>query len=513
MKKLYVGESRKELERLLGMDVERLPCMDSAVLSLSWEEDLKGLYVIKTDTAQSIRQLAEQAELVEAEGEGLGRLKEKIVFWDQFLRKEKAAQKNSGFQELCSCLDSQSFTGVLLMDLRGSLKKPEAAGASLLLKDAEFKAPFVQWSAVDFPEGKPVFGNSICKGVLSLCRSIGLPAFTMTRTDVFFRQGEISFSAAVCQVGIGTLFSAEVLEDRIVELYGGYASAGTNGENCAGQYRMVLMGEGRLVLSGSAIQSVWIKTAEALLEFDGNKITLTVKLGGSLCFSVLGDGFDPFSYGSESGEGLPFTNLELKYTIRDKKLEESKESCGMLALDGGKAVCRKGSFGAGFTFQQVSFLCHEQAEDPKQAGFCKITVPYGQKELPKSWYGLVFCMEMMQEVQLELLFAFGTAEGKEPLCVYAGARLKTFGTGGGFGITVGGLFRIGFQSICVTAGDSGAWQIRMKGLSVGMFRLSFPNAGCDIVLMSGKGEDQNPCNAWYAVYDNRKEACICRELR
>jgi len=58
VKKLYVGESRKELERLLGMDVKRLPCMDSAVLSLSWEEDLKGLYVIKTDTAQSIRQLA-----------------------------------------------------------------------------------------------------------------------------------------------------------------------------------------------------------------------------------------------------------------------------------------------------------------------------------------------------------------------------------------------------------------------------------------------------------------------
>lgn len=503
MKELYTGHSRQELERILGISVTELPYMDTPVMTLSWEGGLRPLYVVKTDTARSIRELSERAELVEAEKGSLGALKEALVYWEQFLLKEKAAQKNGGFRELCSCLESRSFTGVLLLGLFVSLKKPEAAGAPSVLKDAEFETPFVQWSGVDFSGGRPVFDSSVCKGVLSLRRSVGLAAFFMRRTDVFFRQGEISYSAAVCQVKIKSLFSAETTDDQIVELYGGYGGADTGGRSVM-RYRLALMDRGMLTLSGCGIKEVRIKTAEAVLEAGERQISLSLTLGGDLLFSTLGDSFDPLSYGSGSGEGLPFSGLELSYLVQDGELLQRKAGYGKMKVEWEKAVCREGSFAAGFAFKQVNFLSHEQAGRPEQAGFRRITVPYGQKELPGEWYGLVFRMEMMQGVDLELLFAFGTDAGQDSPCVYAGARLGAFGAGQGFGVNVAGLFRIGFQSIGIAAKDKGSWQILMKGLSVGMFQLSFPGAGCDIVLTAGRGEDGRPCNAWYAVYDNRK---------
>jgi len=510
---LYIGKTQKELENVIGTGFENIPFSNCKNYEITFGNRSGSLFAVKTEKGKSLRTLiSEQAE-VSASESCLAGLRENMVRLDQLMNGSLTGNQREGYKELFGFLDQPDFCGIVLFQTEINIKEKSAAGVSVLFDMGKFYVPLAVVSSVNFPQGKGAdFTKAVFRGYAGLENSVTFCSangeyVSVENGDIFFRQGEFLYSGLSISFSPGSIFGGTPTGGSVIHITGGYERLSGQGKSF--RYRFVLSESVPVFLAGGCIYEMLVKSLEASLEPLGEDAALSVKLAGSVLFSKLSDTFDPFSFGIDlkeeapGMEGLPFAGLTMNFMLKKDKTLSFSRDYSRMASQWEKSVFRKNSFRDAFSFQNVSFVNYQNQKTPKSQGFQTISAPYPQGNLPEEWYGLIFRLQLMEGISLEILFAYGTKEGKAVF--YAGARILAYGKTGDFGITVAGLFRIGFSSAAISKNAGNALEIRLKGLSVGMMGLKFPNAGCDIALLSGREPGGNQVNAWYGVYDNRKE--------
>lgn len=299
------------------------------------------------------------------------------------------------------------------------------------------------------------------------------------------------------------------------------------------RYHFLSMASGVAMLRNSVLRTVTLRSAEASLVAKQNGFGLKLQCFGQLFFDKMSADFDPLSYGiipeidmltgeisnaeQFKHEGLPFSNLSIQLRIEGNSVCDYRISYSDVKVSHHSLGVRKESFAEAFPPKTITFLMSESAT-PKQMGYDQIISPIKPSPLQKKWSGLVYRIELVNGMHLRILFAY--SYGEKP-GFYCGALIEAFGSPRSLSITVASLFRIGFQSLALKTHSKTAvansphrekgqkylsYQILLKGLSIGMLGLSMPSGGCDIAILSGRDEKNNLVNAWYACYDNRKEA-------
>jgi hypothetical protein len=485
----------------------------------------KPVLVIKAKTGSSLRDMLSKNDW-ESEDKAESLLRDRLVYWDQFIGQDPAAWRNPVFKRLADAFDDKCFTGALVFGLSVTdFSKKDICGSPLILKQARFQAPFFQ---VNIPKENSAWNMAKASvwGFLSLAEPVAFPmenggqtGFSLERTDVLLEQGKIACSGAVCRLLLPDIFSSAAGGDRFLSLYGAYELTAGSGQ-AANRYDFILLNHASVTPVYSALERVTLETLESSVSFKDANINISLTLGGRLLFKTAGETFDPFSYGNEkpgslSGgfnaepapkpDGLPFGGLRISYEITGGKVKESNVNYKGVTVHSEKAESRKNSFAKAFASGGAAFLCWENSSAPEALGYMQITAPCKQGKLEKYWYGLCFPVAITKDIILKCLFAW-SVNGRD-VAFYSGAMAEAFGSPKKLKITVGSLFHLGFQSVMLQSEPllgSVRYILLLKGLSVGLLGLSMPQNSCDITFISGADKQGQPCKAWISVYGTDK---------
>lgn len=520
MKTLITGTNLEDFSSVFHVTLSDIQGFISANYKFSLASGANTAYVIKSTKGKSILTLIQENDqtIMEHRDNGWNRLVETAAWWQRFYTTSSVPSKNRAFKTFYNTLNNADFTGILLFQLDTEIPNLELIGDKDLLQNAEYTASIIQIDGVVFSQTGFSLSEASYKALLSLKNQIEYKnentekqrlSFIVERNDIAVTAGSVHCSAVVCNVRLQELFGSQVSQG-FLELYGVYEQVKKGTSNLS-RYRFCLLQNNTLDIYQSFISNVLIDTVKLDYLKSDQKITLKLKCSGKLLFQKATGLFDPFSYGTaqtENPDGLPFSNSDIVLILNGGKLVDYTISHKNMALDHTHAKPRENSLAGAFEVESISFVSHENAKTPKKLGYTQMIAPVKQEKLGEDWHGIVIQMPMVERIKLKLLFAW-TQSGLSTQ-FYAGSQIAGIGAPSELKVKVGGMFQIGFKSIALKSAlmeensTDVMYSILLKGLSIGMFGLSMPQSACDLSLISGKDGGKR-CNAWYGVYDKKKE--------